>query len=121
MGKPYRECPRCGAHLDAGEICDCRTEREGPAEDRREEMKLVAICREVDKATGKIAVYPLETEITDRALQCLRIRAQFNPELRYFATTAAHFRGFGDTITSTLKRRNVTKEAVARVGGLVEL
>ncbi len=28
MGKPYRECPHCGAHLDAGEICDCRTERE---------------------------------------------------------------------------------------------
>ena len=27
MGKPYRECPHCGAHLDAGEICDCRAER----------------------------------------------------------------------------------------------
>ena len=23
MGKPYRECPHCGAHLDAGERCDC--------------------------------------------------------------------------------------------------
>ena len=23
MGKPYRECQYCGAHLDAGEICDC--------------------------------------------------------------------------------------------------
>ena len=98
MGKPYRECPRCGAHLDAGEICDCRAEREKEAKERREEMKLIAICREVDKDTGKIAVYPLET-----------------------ATTAAHFRGFGDAITSTLKRRNVTKEAVARVGGLAEL
>ena len=20
---PYRVCPRCGAHLDAGEACDC--------------------------------------------------------------------------------------------------
>lgn len=29
MGTPYRECPNCGAHLDAGELCDCRrTERE---------------------------------------------------------------------------------------------
>lgn len=121
MGKPYRECLHCGAHLDAGEICDCRAEREKKAEEQREEMKLIAICREIDKDTGKIAVYPLETEITDRILQRLKIRAQFNPELRYFATTAAHFRGFGDTITSTLKRRNVTKEAVARVGGLVEL
>lgn len=24
MGTPYRECPNCGAHLDAGELCDCR-------------------------------------------------------------------------------------------------
>lgn len=23
FGKPYRECPHCGAHLDPGEICDC--------------------------------------------------------------------------------------------------
>lgn len=23
MGTPYRECPNCGAHLDAGEPCDC--------------------------------------------------------------------------------------------------
>lgn len=21
---PYRVCPHCGAHLDAGETCDCR-------------------------------------------------------------------------------------------------
>lgn len=31
MGKPYRECPYCGAHLDAGEICDCRAERDSRA------------------------------------------------------------------------------------------
>lgn len=23
FGKPYRECPYCGAHLDPGEQCDC--------------------------------------------------------------------------------------------------
>lgn len=23
---PYRVCPHCGAHLDAGETCDCRQE-----------------------------------------------------------------------------------------------
>ena len=28
MGKPYRECPHCGAHLDAGEKCDCQTVRQ---------------------------------------------------------------------------------------------
>lgn len=31
MGKPYRECPHCGAHLDAGERCDC-----GEPEQRKE-------------------------------------------------------------------------------------
>lgn len=24
----YNECPRCGAHLDPSEQCDCRDERE---------------------------------------------------------------------------------------------
>lgn len=28
MGKPYKVCPACGAHLDAGEICDCKRERD---------------------------------------------------------------------------------------------
>lgn len=23
MSKPYRVCPKCGAHLDHGESCDC--------------------------------------------------------------------------------------------------
>lgn len=29
MSKPYRVCPKCGAHLDHGEPCDCedRVER----------------------------------------------------------------------------------------------
>ena len=25
MATPYKECPLCGAHLDSGEKCDCRT------------------------------------------------------------------------------------------------
>lgn len=24
---PYRECPLCGSHLDAGEVCDCKKEQ----------------------------------------------------------------------------------------------
>lgn len=23
MSKPYKICPKCGAHLDHGELCDC--------------------------------------------------------------------------------------------------
>lgn len=84
-------------------------------------IRLIAICREVDKDTGRIAVYKVPAELDDHTLHCLRIRAMVNPDLRYFATTAAHFRGFEDIITAALKRRTVTKEAIARVGGLVEL
>lgn len=35
MGKPYRECPLCGAHLDAGEICDCKKPKQEHAAERR--------------------------------------------------------------------------------------
>lgn len=37
MSKPYKECPRCGAHLDHGEICTCRqSEPAAPQENPRE-------------------------------------------------------------------------------------
>lgn len=26
----YRECPLCGSHLDPGEKCECREERQKP-------------------------------------------------------------------------------------------
>ena len=28
MSKPYRVCQKCGAHLDAGERCDCEDRTE---------------------------------------------------------------------------------------------
>lgn len=121
MGKPYRECPHCGAHLDAGEICDCRKKREETAAQPREKMKLIAICREVDKATGRIAVYPIETEINDHVLFCLRIRARANEELRYFTLVSARWERFGEVIAGILKRRTVTAADVDRIGGIVEL
>ena len=59
MGKPYRECPHCGAHLDAGERCDCGEpeQQEQTAAEERPRMRLIAVCREVDKDTGRIAIY----------------------------------------------------------------
>lgn len=35
MGKRYKTCPRCGAHLDHGERCDCIDRRLEPAETAR--------------------------------------------------------------------------------------
>lgn len=94
MGTPYRECPNCGAHLDAGELCDCRrSEREPrrPEQEPRKPMRLMAICREIDKDTGRIAVYPLQMEIDDRILGALKVRATMNPELRYFVLVSARW------------------------------
>lgn len=28
MSTPYKTCPDCGSHLDAGERCDCKRDRE---------------------------------------------------------------------------------------------
>ena len=27
----FKACPHCGAHLDPGEVCDCRDEEKTPA------------------------------------------------------------------------------------------
>ena len=78
--------------------------------------EMMVICREVDRTTGKIAVYRIETEVTESLIFKLRLRARLNPELQYFVTTKV-----GDTITAVLKRRTVTPAAIARVGGIVQL
>lgn len=54
MGTPYRECPNCGAHLDAGEPCDCAQKERDPrpaAEPEKplQRMHLMVVCREVNK------------------------------------------------------------------------
>lgn len=82
---------------------------------------MLVLCREVDRQTGRVAVYPLDTEVTDHLLFCLGIRQRLNPELSYFVTTKAHYKGFEDVITSVLRRRTVTEEAIKRAGGLVPI
>lgn len=126
MGTPYRECPNCGAHLDAGEPCDCAHKERDPrpaaeTEKPLQRMRLMVVCREVDKETGKIAVYPLKMEIDDHVMQCLQIRARANPELRYFALVSARWERYGDVIAGILKRRSVTRADVDNIGGIVEL
>ncbi len=122
MGKPYRECPFCGAHLDAGEMCDCRERKQSrTAAEEPRRMRLVAICREVDKDTGRIAVYPINREINNEMVMAMKTRATMNPELRYFTLVSARWERFGDVITGILKRRTVTAADVERIGGIVEL
>ena len=82
---------------------------------------MIAICREVDRNTGNVAVYPLKEEVTEQLLFKLGLRARLNPELSYYVTTKAHYNGFADVITAALKRRTVTPAAIARVGGIVQL
>ena len=106
-------CPDCGAHLDASEPCDCKDaiEREPPKP--RERLKLLAVCREVDKESGRVSVYPLDLEITSEILAGLKMRAQFNPELRYFTTTTARWDRYGEVmagITCIIGTRQTMKE-----------
>lgn len=84
-------------------------------------MKLVAICREVDRDTGRIAVYPLNVKIDGNVITQLQFRAKLNPELRYFTLTSGRWERYGDAITGILKRRTVSRADVDRIGGIVEL
>lgn len=62
MGTPYRECQNCGAHLDAGELCDCRrSEREPrrPEQEPRKPMRLnlfiyLLVTKDVENAAYRV-------------------------------------------------------------------
>ena len=45
---------------------------------------MIVICREVDRRSGTIRVYALQSEVTDELLFDLRMRLLVHPELRYF-------------------------------------
>lgn len=117
MARPFKICPDCGAHLDASEPCDCKDaiEREPPKPWER--LKLLAVCREVDKESGRVSVYPLDLEITSEILASLKMRAQFNPELRYFTTTTARWDRYGEVMAGILKRRTVSRADLDNIGG----
>ena len=40
----YKICPRCGAHLDPGETCDCRDEKTAPSAANTEDGKVETIA-----------------------------------------------------------------------------
>lgn len=82
--------------------------------------EMICVCREIDKSTGEIAVYPLKAEVTDRLLFYLGIRQRANPELRYFVTLAANYDANEETILKQLRRKQITDRLLA-VLNLVQL
>ncbi len=42
---PYRVCPHCGAHLDAGETCDCRQTKQEQRTAVERVIAQAAACR----------------------------------------------------------------------------
>lgn len=82
--------------------------------------EMICVCREIDKSTGEIAVYPLKAEVTDRLLFCLSIRQRANPELKYFVTLAENYDANEETILKQLRRKQITDRLLA-VLNLVQL
>lgn len=75
-------------------------------------MKIVLLCREVDRDTGKIAVYSVGKVPGDREplLFELSLRQVLNPELRYFAVLDRELRRLrklqGGTITCSSRTKD---------------
>lgn len=83
---------------------------------------MIAICREIDKESGRIAVYPVDAELTSETIFALKIRARVNPELRYFVTLRVRWESpLRKEIERLLKRRELTDKAIKDFGGIVEL
>ena len=69
--------------------------------------ELVAICREVDKRSGKVVVYEIKGTVTYDLLFKLKMRAMLNPELRYFTTTRERWDSdMREVYYKALKKRN---------------
>lgn len=59
----YRECPHCGAHLDPGEVCDCRQPRDEQVS-REPQSKTYIKPAVLCDASGK----PLTTKSANRLI-----------------------------------------------------
>ena len=82
--------------------------------------EMICVCREIDKNTGEIAVYPIKAEVTDHLLFCLGLRQKANPELNYFGTLAENYDANEETILKQLRRKQITDRLLA-VLNLVQL
>lgn len=82
--------------------------------------EMICVCREIDKNTGEIAVYPIKAEVTDHLLFCLGLLQKANPELKYFVTLAENYDANEETILKQLRRKQITDRLLA-VLNLVQL
>ena len=79
-------------------------------------MKIVLLCREVDRDTGKIAVYPVGKVPGDREtlLLELSLRQRLNQELQYFAVLDRRYRLSKNEIEEMLRSSELPgKEVLA--------
>jgi hypothetical protein len=76
----------------------------------------LVICREVDRTSGKTAVYPICVKVTDRLFFRLGVRQRANPELRYFVMIKGVFDERGDEIIKRLGRRNFSSAGIEALG-----
>lgn len=81
---------------------------------------MIAVCREVDKNSGKIAVYPLNVAVTDDLLLKLSIRGRMNPELRYFVVFRRKWESEEAELKRILKRKTVTPKQL-ELNGVIEV
>lgn len=85
-------------------------------------MNVIILCREINKDTGQIAVYPIDKQqITDQLLHSLKIRAMINPELQYFCILKSRWLEEGSEYEQLLHHRNVTQRNLEAIGGIVRL
>lgn len=84
---------------------------------------MVAVCREVNRDTGQVAVYKLDCEVDGNTLFCLQIRARANPELRYFVALREKWDtpDWQERVTKLLERRAFSERRIHEMDGIEEL
>ena len=82
----------------------------------KQQKKISALCREVDKRTGRITSYLVKEGIDDRDVFLMGLRSRANPELEYFATLLDPKDAFFEQVLSCLKKREPDYNALKLVG-----
>lgn len=67
---------------------------------------LTIICKEVDKTSGKVAVYEIKAPVTDSLIVKLSLRSRLNPELRYFVIHTVKWDECHDEIVKLLSSKS---------------